>query len=203
MIPRLHLTAIILVAVGTIVLTLRFSGEAVSWAWLTSIGTSVGVTLGAMTVFDRWLWRLPFLQGWFVKRPFLWGDWQAEIKSQWEDPQTGRCPDPIPATLSIRQTFSATHVRLKTDESQGDLIISSIKEEADGRYWLYGVYRNEPDLTVRRSSPLHFGAFRLEIEGKTTAPTHLRGHYWTDRTTQGMIIAKRAVVKDDSTVPEM
>ena len=27
------------------------------------------------TLFDRWAWKQPWLQGWFVKRPILKGDW--------------------------------------------------------------------------------------------------------------------------------
>lgn len=191
MISRLHLSAIIVVAVGTVVAVLWASDEPVSWAWLMSIGASVGVTLGAMTAFDRWLWQMPWLQGWFVKRPHLWGEWNVEIRSHWEDPETGQRPDPIAATFSIRQTYSAVHLRMRSDESQGDLTSAKLVEGSDGRYTLAGIYRNEPDLAVRNRSQIHNGALLLEVEGQPNCPTELRGKYWTDRGTQGEIVAIR------------
>lgn len=189
MITRPQLGTIIVLAVGTIVLMLWLSGEPVSLSWFGSIGTSVALTYLMIKVFDRWAWRWALLQGWYVNRPHLWGKWDVTIKSEWEDPETGARPDEIKGTLSIRQTYSKVHARLRTNESQGDLATGTIKMEDDGRYWFYGVYRNEPDLTARRNSPVHNGSFRLEVEGKPNSPTKLRGHYWTDRKTQGMLVA--------------
>ena len=192
MITRLQVGIIIAFAVGTIVVTLWLTGEHVSWSWLSSIGTSITLTYLMIKAFDKLLWRWPFLQGWFVNRPHLWGEWEVVIKSDWEDPETGKRSDNIQGKLSIRQTYSKVHARLRTKESQGDLATSTIKKEDDGRYWFYGVYRNEPDLTPERRSHVHNGSFRLEVEGEPNSPSELRGQYWTDRKTQGMLIAKPA-----------
>ncbi len=72
----------------------------------------------------------------------------------------------------MNQTYAAIHARLQTSESQGDLISSQIVEEG-GRYKFTGVYRNEGRLEVRDRSPIHNGAFILDIEGDTLNPSSL------------------------------
>lgn len=40
--------------------------------------TLVASTLGACVwVFDKWLWKLPFLHGWFVLAPNIDGEWNV------------------------------------------------------------------------------------------------------------------------------
>ncbi len=192
MISRLHLTVIVAIAVATIAITRLVAGEKVSLGWFTSIGVAVAVNMAVLTAFDRWVWRWNRWQGWLVKRPHLWGEWDATIDSHWEEkPGSGKHPDPIQANLSIRQTYTGLHARLQTPESKGDLVSSKIVENNDGRYRLTGIYRNEPDLSVRDRSSIHNGAFVLEIEGNPNLPTLLKGHYWTDRLTKGEMTAIR------------
>lgn len=191
MISRLHLTVIVVIAVGSIAIMRLIAGEVVSVGWFTSIGVAVAVNMAVLTAFNLWIWRWSIWQGWFVKRPHLWGDWGVAIESHWEDPATGERPNPISATFSINQTHAAIHVRLQTPESKGDLISAKIIDNGDGRYKLTGIYRNEPDLQVRDRSPIHNGAFVLEVEGDPNSPTALMGHYWTDRLTKGEMKATR------------
>ena len=59
----------------------------------------VGLELGAVS--PR-AWKKPLLQGWFVKRPILAGDWTFMIKSLWTDPQANR---PAPSRLRLGSQF--------------------------------------------------------------------------------------------------
>lgn len=195
MINRLHLTVIIAIAVGSIAISRLIAGETVSLGWFTSIVIAVAVNMAALTAFNLWAWRWGVWQGWFVKRPHLWGDWDVIIQSHWQEPGTGNRPDPIAARFSIRQTYAAIHIRLKTPESKGDLIAATITDNGDGRYKILGVYCNEPSLEARSRSQIHNGAFILEVEGDPNNPTALKGHYWTDRLTKGEMVSKRRSTK--------
>ncbi len=104
----------------------------------------------------------------------------GQDRLQWGD---GR--GAVDAALSVRQTYTSSHARLKTDVSQCDLASSQIVDEGSGRFKFTGIYRNEPRLEVRDDSHIHNGAFILDIEGDALKPSSLRGHYWTDRDSKG------------------
>jgi hypothetical protein len=61
----------------------------------------------------------------------------------------------------------------------------------DGGFRLVGTYLNEPNITARAASPIHYGTFLLDIEGSANKPSQMRGHYWTDRGTKGEMLAVR------------
>jgi hypothetical protein len=182
--PR-HIKAILYLAVTAWIVILYAGGQTISASWLKPLSTVMSVVLLAAMGFDLWLWKLPFLQGWFVKRPVIEGTWRAEIHSNWIDPGTGHELQPIEAYAVIRQTFSSLSLRLLTAESQSELVGTEIVCTTDGLYCLGGVYRNEPRFKVRDRSAIHYGGLWLQI---TTEPSKsLRGHYWTDRNTAGEI----------------
>jgi hypothetical protein len=56
--------------------------------------------------FDLWLWKIPFLHSWFVKRPVIDGKWKVEIRANWKDPATNAGIAPLEGYMVIRQTFS-------------------------------------------------------------------------------------------------
>jgi len=145
----------------------------------------ITVLVISLAAFDIWLWRWRILQGWFVRRPHLWGTWRVQIVSNWIDPATGRGIEPIDAFLTIRQTYSSIKLRMITNESTGDLLTGELLEKDDGSFRLAGIYRNEPRISARGNSPIHYGAFLIDVEGDATAPGPLKGHYWTDRGTRG------------------
>jgi hypothetical protein len=181
-IEKLHLSTIILIAALLWGFLLLFEGVAVSPTWLHPFSRVVGVLMVLLTAFDLWLWRLPFLQGWFVKRPVVTGTWRAEVRSNWLDPATGQTTT-REGFMVIRQTFSTMSVCLMTDESMSELLGAEISRNADGTYRVFGVYRNEPRYAVRDRSAIHFGALQLRVAG--SPPERIEGHYWTDRNTAG------------------
>ncbi len=188
MVPRIQLSALVLIAFGVWAILLYLSGEAVSTHWLAPYATVITVLVITLAVFDVWVWRWRILQGWFVKRPYLWGTWKVEIRSNWIDPATGAAIDPNNAFMTIRQTYSSVRVRMITEQSAGDLLIGHLIEQDDGAFRLIGVYRNEPRISARDRSAIHYGAFILEVGGTAINPGPLRGYYWTDRGTRGELV---------------
>lgn len=185
MISRLHLSAILLCAAILWGLLLIAQGVTVEATWLKPFSTVIGGVLLLLLAFDKWLWRWGVLQGWFVKKPDLQGTWQIELSSQWKDPQTGESPPNSTTFLVVRQSFSLISLRMLTPESSSEVLGANIIEAPDGTYRVYAVYRNEPKISVRERSPIHYGGLVLAVEG---SPVNcLSGHYWTDRNSCGLL----------------
>jgi hypothetical protein len=190
MIERLHLSVLVLIAAVLWAALLLLQGVAVEVSWLRPISVVIGVLLLGLAAFDLYLWKLPLLQNWFVKRPFIGGTWRAELDSTWVEPASGNVIPSISGFMVIRQTFSRLSLRLLTAESQSELLGAEILRADDGTYRLMGVYHSEPRLTVRDRSPIHYGGLVLQVVG--TPASTLEGHYWTDRNTSGEItLSKR------------
>lgn len=185
MLSRLHLSAILLIAAALWGGMLIFDGVAVNGTWFRPFSTVVGVLLLLLVIFDIWAWRWRLFHGWFVPRPDLRGTWRVELQSNWKNPETNVGVGPIVAYLVIRQTFSTLSVRMLTAESTSELVAAEINKASDGTYRLVAVYRNEPKLSVRDRSPIHYGAFVLDVQGDPAKD--LVGHYWTDRNTRGEV----------------
>lgn len=101
----------------------------------------------------------------------------------WREPTSQEVIAPITAYLVARQTFSTLSLRMLTSESSSELVTAEISKARDGTYRLVGVYRNEPKLSVRDRSPIHYGALVLEVQRDPV--TNLVGYYWTDRNSRG------------------
>lgn len=169
------------VLVWTIVLYVNHA--AITSAWLQHVSTVITIVLYAVMAFDLWLWKLPLLHGWFVKRPVIDGSWKVEIRSNWKDPATGASISPVEGFMVVRQTFSTLSMRLLTAESSSELVGNEIVFSVDGLYCVSGVYRNEARLEVRGKSQIHYGALWLRIIDEPTKK--IIGHYWTDRQSMG------------------
>lgn len=187
MLSRLHLSVILLLAAAIWGVMLVVEGVALSGSWFRPFSTVVGAVLLLMVAFDLWAWRLRLLQGWFVPRPDVRGTWRVELRSDWKDPSSGQTVAPILAYLVIRQTYSTLSLRLFTAESLSELVAAEINKAADGTYRVAAVYRNEPKLSVRHRSAIHYGALVLDVQGDPVL--NLVGHYWTDRSSRGELRA--------------
>ena len=156
----------------------------VSLLWLRHISTVTAAVLLLLAAFDQWLWRLSFLQGWLVRRPFLSGTWRASLVTVSES-ETGSESTAVSGFMVIRQTHSSISARLLTRESQSRLTSGSITRSDDGLYAFSGTYLNEPSLDLRQRSPIHHGAFALRVHGRPAR--RMQGSYWTDRGTKGTL----------------
>ena len=90
--------------------------EAIQPTWLQPLSTVTTIVLSAVVAFDLWLWKMPFLHDWFVKRPVIDGTWKVEIRSNWKDPVTGTGIEPVEGYMIIRQSLSTLSLRLLTEE---------------------------------------------------------------------------------------
>ncbi len=178
-----YIKAIIYIAVLVWTIVLLIHHEDIHSSWLQPLSTVITVVLYAVIAFDLWFWKLPFLHGWFVKRPVIDGIWKVEIRSNWKDPATGKVIQPVEGFMRVSQTFSNLSMRLLTAESSSELVGTEIICSADGLYCISGVYRNESQFYVRDRSPIHYGAVWLKIIDEPTKK--ILGHYWTDRGSAG------------------
>ena len=79
-----YIKAILYVAVTTWAVLLLASGQKLSSGLLKPLSTVTTIVVFTALGFDLWLWKLPFLHGWFVKRPVIDGTWEVEITLQLE-----------------------------------------------------------------------------------------------------------------------
>ena len=194
---RLHVSALLMLAATVWGAMLLLNGFAITPKFFQPFSLVVGVVVLALSAFDVWLWRVPVLQGWFVKRPHLWGTWRATFQSTWIDEATGEQIGPRSAYAVIRQTYTQTSLRLLTSESTSELLVDDIVLGTDGTFRLFGVYRNEPKVAVRHRSEMHYGAIALTVYSEPLL--RLEGAYWTDRQTRGdLLLADRKTEEHDS-----
>jgi hypothetical protein len=177
-----YVRAIIYTAVVVWAIVLLVTGQQLSSVLLRPISTVTSLVVLLSIAFELWLWKLPFLHGWLIKRPVIQGTWRAELRSNWRDPSGAAIPL-VEGYVIIRQTFLNLSLRLLTEESNSHLVGTEIICTADGLYCVAGVYRNEPRYRDRARSQIHYGAVWLQVI-ETPAPM-LEGHYWTDRNTAG------------------
>ncbi|WP_348265285.1 hypothetical protein P8935_12230 [Telmatobacter sp. DSM 110680] len=177
-----YVKAIIYTGVAVWAVILLVGGQQLSSNLLRPVSTVTSIVVLLSIAFELWLWKLPFLHGWLVKRPVIDGTWRAELHSNWKD-ETGASIAPIEGYVVIRQTLLNMSLRLMTKESSSHLVGTEIVCSADGLYCVSGVYRNEPRYQDRNHSQIHFGAVWLRVV--ETPKKMLEGHYWTDRNTAG------------------
>jgi hypothetical protein len=191
----------VLVFIGALVLgtALLAQGTPVPQGFFSSLSPVVTALMLMLSAFDLWIWRWPLINR-FVKRPDISGTWQAHLRSSWIDPGTQQTAATITSAMVIHQTYTTINVRLLTAESASQQLGASLARTEDGRYQLSGVYRNEPKVTVRDRSRMHFGAFLLDVGD--SARQSLEGEYWTDRGTCGEMSARKRVRKKLTTFDE-
>lgn len=181
---RLHIVVFLGLTSAAWAALLLLRGVPIAWAHLWPFGLVVSFLVLVVTVFDRYAWAWPILQGWYVERPDLRGTWRVTLQTQWKDPATGQIPGPNTCYMAVRQTHSSLSMRLMTAESASWLVAQNIVVSEDGLFQVTGVYMNEPELHLRGvRSEIHYGAILLDVHGQP--PTDLQGKYWTDRQTRG------------------
>lgn len=176
---RFHLSVLMLVT-GLIWLGLLFfSGVAVELTWLRHIPSVVSILLVLVAAYDLWLWRLPILRRRIARRPLLRGTWRTLIQPTQD---TGKYREPVRGYMAIGQTYSRLTLRLLTEESTSESLAAHITSSREGLFSVLVVYRNEPRPSVRKRSPIHYGALILQ---SADGVTEIAGQYWTDRRSVG------------------
>jgi hypothetical protein len=80
---------ILYAAVAVWAVLLFFSGQSVPSAVLRPFSTVTSIVVLLSMAFELWLWKLPLLHGWLVKRPVIDGTWHAE--GRWRGSTMLRC----------------------------------------------------------------------------------------------------------------
>lgn len=139
-------------------------------------------------LFVKWGWRWKYFQGWLVPFPDLTGTWLGTIQSEWRTEDGSRL-DPIPAVLTINQTFSHISCVLRTSEMESHSYVEGfyIDKDRQIRKLCYS-YTSTPKITLRERSTPHDGTALFSIIGKPVE--RLEGEYWTQRQTIGSINMK-------------
>ena len=147
----------------------------------------VSIDLVFYWLFARFLWKLPIFKNWLVPFPNLNGTWKGEIHTTWIDPETGERPGPIPAILTIKQSFLNISCVMRTAEMTSRSLTSDFVLDKENQLEkLVYTYDSNPIQTVKERNPQHCGTMAFEIV-RENKKVKLTGGYWTDRKTTGTI----------------
>jgi hypothetical protein len=139
----------------------------------------------AYFVFTSWFWRWQRLQGWLIPFPNLNGTWKGNIQTSWTEKNDINA-GPIPAILSIKQSFGRISCVMRTAEMESHSYLEGfcIDKDAQVRRLCYS-YTSKPKATLRYRSTPHDGTMLFNIIGNPVCK--LEGEYWTQRKTIGTI----------------
>lgn len=192
MVSRFAIAILIFIALISWYLTLAASGLSIPSYWHKPASIMISVLSTVLLVFERWAWSWPIVRL-LAHRPDLRGTWRVEIKSLWIDPETGKTVPPIRAYFCIAQTFSKLAIRQFTQESHSSSLTATIQENDGEAYTVFGIYHNDPNVSVSYRSRSHHGSLKMEfIED---SKPRMKGKYWTERMTTGELDAERVSKK--------
>ena len=147
----------------------------------------VSMDLILCTIFARFLWKFSIFKNWLVPFPNLNGTWRGHIRTTWIDPKTGERPEPIPAILTIKQSFLRVSCVMRTEEMTSRSLVSDFVIDRENQLErLIYTYDSDPIETVKERSPQHCGTMSFDIP-KEPKKSVLAGGYWTGRKTTGTI----------------
>jgi hypothetical protein len=147
----------------------------------------VTIDLAFITVFVKWGWKLKFFRGWLVPFPNLNGTWIGFIYSDWQNPETGEKPNPIPTMLTLKQSFFHVSCVMHTGEMNSYSYSEGFLIDPDRQIkQLSYSYTSQPRTSLSNRSATHDGTAVFRIIEKPKP--QLTGRYWTERLTKGEII---------------
>lgn len=146
----------------------------------------VSFDLLVVSIFSSYLWKWRIFKGWLVPFPNLGGTWKGYIHSTWIDPITQSRPAPIPAILTIKQSFLKISCVMRTGEMISRSCIADFILDKDNQLCkLCYTYDSNPLQTVKDRSAQHCGTMLFDISGKNQK--RIEGEYWTGRKTTGNV----------------
>lgn len=150
------------------------------------ISKSVTVVALLGVLFVNYIWKWKLLRGWLVPFPDLNGTWQGTIQSTWVNPETSQGIGPIPAILTIKQSFIKMSCVMRTPEMVSYSYLADFWLDGNEQIRKLGYsYNSVPRITVRDRSKSHVGTVIFDIVGYE--PAKLNGIYWSDRKSTGEI----------------
>jgi hypothetical protein len=176
---------------------LYVSGTNVGWELARPFSAVVGCVTALALLFEVFLWRLPLVRSLVARRPSIMGTWRTVLESNFRQPDGNKTVKTV--YVVIHQSLTRLSVRMYTDTAHSKSLAERISSsDNDDVFDLAVVYQNYPDIDQRaeddqadgknrgvNQSKIHFGA--LHIPNLNYKPSTLRGHYWTDRRTEGLL----------------
>lgn len=179
--------AVVGAAAATWAGVLWLGGAPLGWAMLRPYGAVVSAVTMLAVLFEAVLWRLPFVRSQIAKRPPIAGTWRATLVSSYEQPDGSKTMKTV--YVVIAQSLTRLSVRMFTDTAHSRSLAERISpSQNDDLFELAVVYQNVPNIDQRLpdgTGRIHFGA--LLIPNVAYSADTLRGHYWTDRRTEGTL----------------
>lgn len=185
---RLQISVFLGIAAIAWATVLLLQGRQLSLTDLAPFSTVVGVLAVGALLLEKFLWRHPWLHGWFVQRPDLRGTWKVQLQSDWVNPETGLSLGTITCYMGVEQTLSTLQMHLMTPESESWFVAHSVRPSpSETGFQIVGVYTNKPHVHLRSAtSSMHLGAVIIDTHGGSNLrPETLTAEYWTDRKTMG------------------
>lgn len=138
-----------------------------------------------ITIFNKWLWKCSIFKGWLVDIPNIGGNWRGKLFYSFEGNKFDK-----EVNITIKQTYLETSVRIQTNESWSDSVSCDFVFDASGNncQLIYNYY-NEPLLSVRDRSQIHYGTAKFVISDNCLL---MSGYYWTDRQSQGELVLNKS-----------
>jgi hypothetical protein len=181
MISRNRVQVIVALVILVFAAGIWASGDMPKLQWLRFYSVAVVVVLLALAAWDKWLWRLPFVQRVALVPRDIRGTWKGDLNSFWKD-ETGFSPPRKTAYLVVRQSAWRVSVVLLTDESRSVSSLATVSSDGVTASLDY-IYLNRPDSRFEERSRIHHGSASFDIIG--VPATRLRGRYWTNRDSRG------------------
>ena len=181
MISRSRVQIIVVLVIAVFAAGIWASGDMPKLQWLRFYSAAVVVVLLALAAWDKWLWRLAFVQRVANVPRNIRGTWKGNLNSFWKD-ETGSSPPVKTVYLVVRQSAWHVSVVLLTDESRSASSLATVASDGVTASLDY-MYLNRPDSRFEERSRIHHGSASFDIIGLPA--TRLRGRYWTNRDSRG------------------
>jgi hypothetical protein len=151
---------------------------------LTIAYKTIGLVLVVVGFFVTYGWRWKIFRNWLVPFPDLNGTWQGTIQTTWKNPETGQIPGPVPAILTIKQSFIRISCVMRTAEMTSRSFMADFALDSDEQIRMFGYsYHGTPLPSVKDRSQPHDGTTIFQLVGDPVEK--LKGTYWTSRSTTG------------------
>jgi hypothetical protein len=184
------LVAFVLLARNSGGITLSASSAGAKTVWELATAGVFWATL-ANWFFEKWLWRLRWLQGWIVKIPDLTGIWEGSSESRHFKDKNASFQN-MPISVEIDHRFDRI-VYTQRGFGINRAFVADLSVDENGSYALVVVYLNTQQISGEAADPElaanareHYGCARMVLErplGQRTATRDWRliGTYWTDK----------------------
>ena len=167
MINRTQVSILVTFALFVAVVVIFIQTGEVQTAVLTSAGVVVSASVIAISLFDRFLWKLPVINGLVIRRPILAGEWKYVVTAEGGGTFTARA--------LVDQTSARFLLTVKTGSSQSYLEAGRIEQGPDGQYQIHGVFHTTVEPSAKHRRPDHKGQFGFPLSENQDVPLGSKG----------------------------